>query len=151
MGYNGKVIIPTNLTPSYPGANDLLPEKNTHAYWFKLADSIRKEHDKEDVLLFQNQYQIISGTTNNALTRTVEGYESVGRVALYAEMIDKQIAAGAKIYKRLCYFDRFNLPYHATEFELRDGKKVKFTEEQRRKLSEYMMAHLKLTVKYGSI
>lgn len=140
--------------------NDLLPEKNTHAHWFKLADSIRKEHNKEDVLLFQNQYQVISGTSNHALTLTKAGYKSVGRKALYAEMMDEQIAAGAKIegigfqsrlrsdwplitpdsiYGRLCYFDRFNLPYHATEFELRDSKKVKFTEEQRQILSEYMM------------
>jgi GH35 family endo-1,4-beta-xylanase len=140
--------------------NDLLPEQNTHAHWFKLADSVRKEHSKEDVLLFQNQYQIVSGTSNNALTLTKEGYESVGRMALYAEMMDEQIAAGAPIegigfqsrlraewplitpdviYDRLCYFDRFDLPYHATEFELRDGGGVKYTEEQRRILTEYMM------------
>lgn len=74
--------------------------------------------------------------------------------------MDKQIAAGApiegigfqsrlraewpiitpdSIYCRLCYFERFNLPYHATEFELRDGKEVKYTEEQRQILTEYMM------------
>ena len=140
--------------------NDLLPERNTHADWFKLADSIRKVHNKEDVLLFQNQYQIISGTTKDALTKTMEGYESVGRKALYAEIMDKQMAAGAKIegigfqsrlrptwpditpdsiYSRLCYFERFNLPYHATEFELKNTGGKKYTDEQRRLLTEYMM------------
>lgn len=140
--------------------NNLLPEVNTHANWFKLADSIRKIHHKEDVLLFQNQYQIITGTSKNALTKGMKGYESVGRKALYAEVMDKQIADGAKIegigfqsrlrptwpditpdsiYSRLRYFERFNLPYHATEFELKNTGGKEYTDEQRKILSEYMM------------
>ncbi len=140
--------------------NDLFQNMDTHAYWFRLADSIRKVHGKEDVLLYQNQYQVISGTTNDALTLTKEGFQSVGRKALYAEIMDRQIAEGAKIegigfqsrlraqwpritpdsiYSRLRYFERFNLPMQATEFELRDNEQNVFTLEERQILTEYMM------------
>ena len=77
--------------------NDLLCDQNTQVYWFKLADSIRRQHDKENVMLFQNDYQVISATTPWALKFTKEGYSAVGRPALYAEILDEQLALGAPI------------------------------------------------------
>ena len=139
--------------------NDLLPDYNTHVHWFKLADSIRRECGKEDVVLYQNDYQIISAISSWALNYTREGYSAVGRPALYREIMDEQIALGApiegigfqsrlkhglitpdSIYKRLCDFDRYNLPFQATEFEIRDDvNKYVYTDAQRRLLTEYMM------------
>jgi GH35 family endo-1,4-beta-xylanase len=140
--------------------NDLFPDKNTHVHWFKLADSIRKQYGKENVKLIQNDYQIISAITPHALKFTKKGYSAVGRPALYREILDEQLALGAPIegigfqsrlkgglitpdtiYTRLCDFDRFNLPYHVTEFEIRDGgyKKNVYSDEDRKILMEYMM------------
>jgi GH35 family endo-1,4-beta-xylanase len=139
--------------------NDLLPDYDTHVHWFKLADSIRREHGKEDVHLYQNDYQIISAISSWALNYTKPGYSAVGRPALYREILDRQLALGAPIegigfqsrlkqglitpdtiYKRLCDFDRFNLPYQATEFEIRDdASKYVYSEAKRRILTEYMM------------
>lgn len=139
--------------------NDLLPEINTHVHWFKLADSIRSVYAKQHVLLYQNDYQIISAIMPWALTFKKEGYAAVGRPSLYREILDEQIALGApvegigfqsrlkgglltpdSIYKRLCDFDRFNLPYQATEFEIRNGaNNYTYTAEERRMLTEYMM------------
>ena len=73
-------------------------------------------------------------------------------------MIEKHIAQGAPvegigfqsrikqglitpdtIYKRLCDFDYFNLPYQATEFEIRDDAvSYVYTDEERKLLTEYM-------------
>lgn len=129
--------------------NDLLPDYNTHVHWFKLADSIRKESGRDKLLLFQNDYQVISAISSWAL----------GRPAKYRQVLDEQIALGAPItgigfqsrlkhglitpdtiYKRLCDFDRYNLPYHATEFEIRDDvERYVYTDQERRLLTEYMM------------
>jgi GH35 family endo-1,4-beta-xylanase len=139
--------------------NDLFPDMNTHVHWFKLSDSIRRAHGKEDVVLYQNDYQIISAILPWALSFRKEGYDAVGRPALYREILDEQITLGAPIegigfqsrlkgglitpdtiYKRLCDFERFNLPYQATEFEIRDGgNDYTYTDEERRLLTEYMM------------
>lgn len=78
-------------------ANDLFPNMNTHAYWFKLADSIKRANGKENVVLFANDYQIISAISPWALDATKEGYSAVGRPALYREMLDEQIDEGAPI------------------------------------------------------
>jgi hypothetical protein len=129
--------------------NDLLPDINSHVHWFKLADSIKRESGKEDVVLYQNDYQIISAISSWAM----------GRPATYRKVLDDQIARGApiggigfqsrlkhglitpdSIYKRLCDFDRYNLPFQATEFEIRDdASKYEYTDAERRLLTEYMM------------
>lgn len=139
--------------------NDLLPDMNTHAHWFKLADSVRQAHGKKDLVLYANDYQIISALSPWALEAKKAGYNAVGRPALYREMLDEQIEAGAPIeaigfqsrikhglitpdtiYKRLCDFERYNLPYHATEFEIRDDEsKYVYTDAERRLITEYMM------------
>jgi len=149
--------------------NDLLPDLNTHVHWFKLADSIRREFSKKNVLLYQNDYQIITAISSWALNYTKPGYSAIGRPALYREILDDQLALGApiegigfqsrikaglispdKIYKRLCDFNRFNLPYQATEFEIRDDpNKYVYSDEERKILTEYMMvmyfSHPKVT------
>ena len=149
--------------------NDLLPDLNTHAYWFKLADSIRTIYGKKHVKLYQNDYQVISATSKTALSFKKKGYKAKGRPALYREMLDEQIALGAPIegigfqsrlkggmiapddiYERLCDFDRFNLPYQATEFEVKDNKKkYVYSDKERKLLTEYMMvmylSHPKVT------
>lgn len=139
--------------------NDLLPNLNSHVHWFKLADSIRKQHGKEGVKLFQNDYQIITAISRWSQKFTKKGYSAIGRPTLYREILDEQIALGAPIegigfqsrikgglispdtiYKRLCDFDRFDLPYHATEFEIRDKQQTYvYTDAERRLLTEYMM------------
>tara|TARA_B100000809_G_scaffold266475_1_gene329393 strand:- start:1947 stop:3308 length:1362 start_codon:yes stop_codon:yes gene_type:complete len=149
--------------------NKLLPDLNTHAYWFKLADSLRTIYSKKHVKLYQNDYQIISAITPSALSFKKKGYKAIGRPALYREMLDEQIALGApiegigfqsrlkggmiapdSIYKRLCDFDRFNLSYQATEFEVKDNEKTyMYSDEEQKLLTEYMMvmylSHPKVT------
>lgn len=129
--------------------NDLLPDYNTHVHWFKLADSIRLESGREDIVLYQNDYQVISAIAPWAMNRP----------ARYREILDEQIALGApikgigfqsrlkqglitpdSIYKRLCDFNRYELPFQATEFEIRDdASKYVYTDQERRLLTEYMM------------
>jgi len=139
--------------------NNLLPDYNTHVHWFKLADSIRRVHGKEDVVLYQNDYQVISAITPWAMDQTIPGYNAKGRPAIYRAILDDMIAQGApiegigfqsrlkqglitpdSIYQRLLAFDRFNLPYQATEFEIRDdASKYTYTTAERRLQTEYMM------------
>lgn len=149
----------TNEPIANNAVNQLFPDMNTHTHWFKLADSVRQAHGKKDVVLYANDYQIISAISPWALEAKKAGYNAVGRPALYREMLDEQISAGAPIeaigfqsrikhglitpdtiYKRLCDFERYNLPYHATEFEIRDdASKYVYTTAERRLLTEYMM------------
>ena len=49
--------------------NNLFPNFDTHAHWFKLADSVRRANNKEDVILYENDYQIISAISSWALPR----------------------------------------------------------------------------------
>ncbi len=138
--------------------NNLDPAINSHAEWFKLAERVRRECGRDSVMLFQNDYQIISAITPRAISFKLNGYNSVGRPAVYREVIAKQIADGAKIdgigfqsrlkgglitpdsiYSRLCSFERFDLPYHATEFEIRDTDTYIYSDAERRLLTEYMM------------
>jgi len=139
----------TNEPIGNNAVNNLFPDLDTHAYWFKLADSVRKAHNKEDVLLFENDYQIISAISPWALNRP----------DLYREIIDRHVALGAPvegigfqsriknglitpdtIYNRLCDFERYNLPYHATEFEIRDNPdKYVYTDAERSLITEYML------------
>ena len=139
--------------------NNLLPNYNTHAHWFKLADSIRRESGKEHVKLYQNDYRIVSITTPRDHKIKLKGYKAVGRLHIYKKILEDQIAQGAPIegigfqsriknglitpdtiYNRLRSFESFNLPYHATEFEVRDNKKIyMYSDEERKLITEYMM------------
>ncbi len=139
----------TNEPIANNDVNNLFPNFDTHAYWFNLADSIREVRNRKDVLLFENDYQIISAISSWALKRPAQ----------YRKIIDNHIALGAPvegigfqsrikhgiitpdtIYKRLCDFEKYNLPYHATEFEIRDDQtKYVYTDKERELITEYMM------------
>jgi len=139
--------------------NDLLPDTDTHVHWFKLADQIRKQHGKDHVQLYQNDNRIISAITNNDVNNySKPGYSSRGRPAVYREIIERQIAQGAPIegigfqsriknglitpdvvYQRLQSFEKFNVPFHGTEFEIVDLDGYTYTDAERRLISEYMM------------
>lgn len=139
--------------------NNLVPDMDTHVHWFKLADQIRNEHGKGHVKLYQNDYQVISAITNWSKNYTKSGYSSVGRPALYIETLDRQIADGAPIegigfqsrikgglitpdviYQRLQTFEKYNLPFQGTEFEIVDqADKYIYNDNERRLISEFMM------------
>lgn len=127
--------------------NDLTTT-NTFAYWFKLADKIRKQHNKPNLKLFINENRVISGTTPDTYKRP----------KLYRDIIQGIIDQGAPIegigmqsrikhsfvspedmYNKLKSFEGFNLPIHATEFEVRDTNKKTYTEEERKQIIEQFM------------
>ncbi len=129
--------------------NELLPNLDTHVHWFKLADSLKIVYGKKHIKLYQNDYQIISAITKKAASRP----------AKYREILDNQLSQGAPIngigfqsriksgmitpdtiYNRLCDFDRYDLPYQATEFEIRDNEKIYvYSDKERKLITEYMM------------
>lgn len=139
--------------------NHLLPDYNTHVHWFKLADSVRRSSGKEHVKLFQNDYRVISITLKGDHKMKIKGYDAMGRLPIYKQILKDQIAQGAPIegigfqsriknglitpdtiYNRLRKFEEFGLPYHATEFEVRDNKRTyTYSDEERRLITEYMM------------
>jgi hypothetical protein len=111
------------------------------------------------VKLYQNDYRIVSITRPRDHKTKLKEYKAVGRLHIYKEILEDQIAQGASIegigfqsriknglitpdtiYNRLCSFESFELPYHATEFEVRDNKKTyMYSDEERRLITEYMM------------
>jgi GH35 family endo-1,4-beta-xylanase len=139
----------TNEPIANNAVNNFFPNFDTHAHWFKLADSVRRANIKENVVLYENDYQIISAISPWALNRP----------ARYREIIDNHIALGAPvegigfqsrikhglitpdtIYNRLCDFERYDLPYHATEFEIRDDQsKHVYSDVERSLITEYML------------
>ena len=139
--------------------NDLLPEMDTHVDHFKQARKMLDKNGRRKVKLFENDYQIITMIQPWALNHKKPGFTQTGRLAIYKEIIRRHIEAGAKvdgigfqsrikdgmltpdlIYSRLCEFDEFNLPYQATEFEIRNNPNGKrYTDTERQLLTEYMM------------
>lgn len=128
--------------------NDLVPV-NTFTHWFKLADELRREYGRQDVQLFINEFQIISGIAKWALPRP----------AKYRQVIDKMLAEGAPIegigfqgrfkadgplapeivYERLGDFEKYGLPYHITEFEIRDSPSYQWTNKEKKRAVNEMM------------
>ncbi|MBC9866846.1 MAG: hypothetical protein F7O42_03025 [Opitutae bacterium] len=128
--------------------NDLLPE-NTFVHWFKLADEIRREHtDRSNVQFFINDYQILSAISPWALSRPER----------YRDVIDEMLAEGAPIegigfqarikngdlspetvYQRMQDFDHYSLPYHITEFEIRDTDSHSYSDDEKRRITNEMM------------
>lgn len=127
--------------------NDLT-DTNMLVHWFKKADECRKIYKKDNIKLYVNENRIISGTTKNTFIRPKQ----------YKQIIQKAIAEGAPIegigfqsrikngfikpeemFRRLNYFSDLNLPYQATEFEVRDQPKFKYTDEQKQQLVEQFM------------
>ncbi len=127
--------------------NDLL-EINTFSYWFKLADSLRVVYNRPELKLFLNENKIISNPF----------IMDPNKPEVFMEIVDKMLADGAPIdgigfqsrikngylppdtlYARLCEFDKYNLIYHATEFEVRDTKAYTYTDEQKRQMVDELL------------
>ncbi|MBK1875229.1 endo-1,4-beta-xylanase [Pelagicoccus mobilis] len=125
-----------------------LVEGHSFTHWFKLADEVRKQHGLEDVKLYINEFQVLSAILPYALNRP----------AIYREIIDQMLAEGAPIegigfqarihsgilspetvYQRLRAFERYNLPLHITEFEIRNKPAKTYTDEEKVKMVNEMM------------
>jgi len=127
--------------------NDLT-DRNTSAYWFKLADSVRKLNNKPDVKLFINENRVISGTTPNSYSRPSK-YKKIIQSILeegaplegigFQSRIKHQFVSPEQMLQRLKSFEEYNLPIHATEFEIRDSKVRTYTNEERSALIEQFM------------
>jgi len=127
--------------------NDLT-DRNTSAYWFKLADSVRKLNNKPDVKLFINENRVISGTTPNTYSRPND-YKKIIQSILdegaplegigFQSRIKHQFVSPEQMLQRLKSFEEYNLPIHATEFEIRDSKVRTYTNEERSALIEQFM------------
>ena len=137
--------------------NELLPDYNTFVHWFKLVDSLRTVFNK-DFGMVLNENNVISGNAN----------WSRFRISDFQAIIDEMLAQGAPIemlgfqgriqngmlspetmYDRLLMFDKYDLPYQVTEFEIRDNQNYTYTDQQLRQLTEETMtiyfSHPKVT------
>jgi len=94
--------------------------------WFRFA---RQNAVDKDAGLYLNEYRVISDPSPEVITHNMKRYEEEIRYLLEngapISGIGFQSRFHAKtppetIYKRLCYFEQFNLPYAATEFEMND-------------------------------
>lgn len=127
--------------------NDLT-DRNTFAYWFKLADSVRKLNNKPDVKLFINENRVISGTTPNTNSRPSE-YKKIIQSILdenaplegigFQSRIKHSFVSPEQMLERLKSFEEYNLILHATEFEVRDTDVRTYTNEERSALIEQFM------------
>ncbi len=127
--------------------NDLTSE-NSFAYWFKLADSIRKTSINPNVKLFINENRVVSGTTPNTYFRQEE-YRNIISTILkenaplegigFQSRIKHNFVSPEDMYERLKDFEIFNLPLHATEFEVRDSDKKTYTIAERNQIIEQFM------------
>ena len=122
--------------------NDLVPQ-NTLVHWFKLSQELKNEFNRPNLKLFMNDYQVISAI--------VPGREV--RIEQYIARMDEMINEGAPIegigfqsrikrgyldpetmYERLCMFEKYNLPYHATEFEIRDEDNYTYSDALKKQI-----------------
>ena len=128
--------------------NELLPNTNTLVHWFKLADSLRQVYGKPNLQLAVNENSIIA---NNLLYGDT-------KIDQYMAILDTMIAKGAPIemlgfqsrlkngmlspdtiYSRLVRFERYGLPYQATEFELKDSPNYYYTPTEIKQATEESM------------
>ncbi|ANW96880.1 hypothetical protein AXE80_11560 [Wenyingzhuangia fucanilytica] len=127
--------------------NDLTPG-NLVAHWFKKADYYRKLYNKPNIALYINENRIISRTTKDTYSRPQE-YKKVIREVIdeggpiegigFQSRIKNGFITPEEMYKRLQFFDEFNLPYQATEFEVRDQPKFQYTDVQKQQIVEQFM------------
>ncbi|MDO3695437.1 endo-1,4-beta-xylanase [Wenyingzhuangia sp. chi5] len=128
-------------------ANDLTPN-NLVTYWFKRADYYRKLYNRPGVKLYINENRIISGTTKDTYARPKK-YKDIIREVIneggpiegigFQSRIKNGFVSPEEMYKRLQYFDEFNLSYQATEFEVRDQPKFRYTDIQKQQIVEQFM------------
>ncbi len=112
--------------------NDLLPETNTFVAWFTLAGALRKKYHRPALQLYYNENNLVSWTKYGSYEKNRDNY--IGHIR---DLIDagapldgigfqyrfRSYVPPGTVYRRLCDFDRFDLPYQATEFELVGDRK----------------------------
>ncbi|MEO1617616.1 MAG: endo-1,4-beta-xylanase, partial [Planctomycetota bacterium] len=96
------------------------------ADWFKIA---KRNTFHPDALLYLNENKVISDPDERDVTDRMKQFESEVRLLLendapisalgFQSRFARQIPPET-IYKRLQYFEKFNLPIAATEFEMKD-------------------------------
>ncbi len=100
--------------------------KDVIADWFHVA---QKNTVNRDAGLYLNENRIVSDPSPEVITPNMKHYEEELRYLLEHKApisgVGFQSRFHAKtppetIYKRLCYFEQFDLPYAATEFEMND-------------------------------
>lgn len=127
--------------------NELVPQ-NTFTHWFNLANQLRTQYNRPNVKLYLNDYQVISAISSWSLDRP----------NIFMEILDELIADGAPVegigfqsrikngylspetmYERLVDFEKYNLPYQATEFEIRDSDTYTYsTSEKKQIMNEFL-------------
>jgi hypothetical protein len=94
--------------------------------WFHVA---RRNTVDRDAGLYLNEYRVISDPSPEVITSNMKQYEQQIRYLLDQVAPISGIGFQSRfhartspeiIYRRLCYFEQFNLPYAATEFEMND-------------------------------
>lgn len=127
--------------------NNLLPEYNTFVHWFKLADSLRTVFQK-DFKLVLNENQVISGNAPWVATR-ISDFQSIIDDMLSDSAPIEMLGFQGRIqygmlspqsqYERLLLFDKYDLPYQATEFEIRSSEHYTYSPEEIKQLTEETM------------
>jgi len=128
--------------------NDLFPGTNTFVEWFRLADQARKKY-KRNFLMFYNENQLAS------FVKKKSSFEEYSRnyKARIQEILDagvpldgigmqyrfRRYVAPEKVYRRLCAFEEFKLPFQATEFELKPMETESFSAEDRKKMTAELL------------
>ena len=128
--------------------NKLLPDYNTFTHWFKLADSLRTEYNK-DFKLVLNENQVISGNSSSVADKLDEFKGIVAEMLSEGapiEMLGFQcrikhgMISAEILYNRLLEFDEFNLPMQATEFEVVSDTYEYSPEEVKKQTEDAMLA-----------
>ncbi len=115
--------------------------------WFKIAKTNAKN---PNCRMFLNEFKVITSPTNNPkyATKKIEHYESqVSLLQKHNAPIDglgfqsrvRFFIPPDTIYQRLNRMSNFGLPMLGTEFEVKDSKEAKFTEEDRARITREMM------------
>lgn len=129
--------------------NDLLPGKNTFVEWFRQAGLARKKYNR-NLKLYYNENQIISFVKK---TGSFEANRDVYKTRI-KELLDagvpidgigmqyrfRRYIAPEEVYRRLCEFEEFNLPYQATEFEVKPMlKNEPFSVAEKKKMTAELL------------
>ena len=127
---------------------DELTPINTISYWFKLADELRNQYNRPDVKLYLNDYQVISAIMPYALDRPTRYMEILDDLISentpvegigFQSRIKNGYLSPETMYERFVDFERFNLPYQATEFEIRDSDNYIYsTSEKKQIINEFL-------------
>lgn len=122
--------------------NELVPQ-NTFAHWFKLADELRKTYNRPDIKLYLNDYQVISAIQPHAVERPTKYRNNLDQMLQdgapvegigFQSRIKKGFVDPETMYQRLRDFEKYNLPYQATEFEIRDDEAFYYTDAEKKQI-----------------